>query len=792
MVGFGAGGEAVGSRPRVERRALPHRRAARAGRHGLGLPGLRGGPRPLRGAQGAAAGVPARPRLRRALRARGQGHREARAPEHRPDLHLRHRPRPRASRGWRCGSSAGGVAVAAAQARAAGSRSRARSRSCAGWPTPSTTRTRKGIVHRDVKPQNVLLDEDGRVYLADFGIAKMLESSGGLTATGMITGTPQYMAPEQATGTKVGPPGRRLRARHRGLRDVHRPRAVRRRHARRDPDEARAGAAAAPAAGHGARAAPARDPQVHGQEAGGPLAERGRLRGRARGRPRGAHGAADRRRADRPSRRCRRPPSPAAARRPLRVRRPAVADSLAVSPRRLAGRPRVAAGSAPAALVGLGGRRRRWSWPGRSAWPLLAAARRAAAGAVAFARPVGRRGDAASRATPRSCGRAGRRRPRCPQPACPRPRRRPGATPPRSRPRRPLDPDAPATPTPGLPPAPTPTPARPAEPAAPAVDPEVQRLAAALADKDPAARRRAAQDLASLGPEAAPALPALTAALGDRTPDVRLRAAEALGRVGPPAGSAVPALAQALRDADPMVRAEAAKTLGLLAEAAAPAAVPLGEALASPDVAVRREAAKALARVGRGAEPALRALVAALEDKDKTVRAQAARALGRIGPPASGAVPALTAMSRDSDVIVSREARTALESIGRALTSSPATSAPAVCSLLREPGGADFVPTNREVAMTRGIRTTLALAVALGSTSLLAQDDAGQGAWRESGRLRRVAPRRLHRRGRPTGLPGARAQVQGRGRGEELRLGPPRLRAQGEGHAPRRRGAARP
>lgn len=62
----------------------------------------------------------------------------------------------------------------------------------------------QGLVHRDVKPQNVLLTPEGRAKVTDFGIARSLAVDG-LTQTGTVLGTSEYVAPEQARGEQVGP-----------------------------------------------------------------------------------------------------------------------------------------------------------------------------------------------------------------------------------------------------------------------------------------------------------------------------------------------------------------------------------------------------------------------------------------------------------------------------------------------------------------------------------------------------------------------------------------------------------
>jgi eukaryotic-like serine/threonine-protein kinase len=548
----------------------------------------------------------------------------------------------------------------------------------------------KGVVHRDVKPQNILLDEHERVYLADFGIARMLDGSNKLTATGMISGTPQYMAPEQATGTAVD-----------GRADIYAlgivtyelltgrvpfsadtPVAVLMKHVQdpiplpspaevkeplvravlkalaKKPEDRWPTAAAFVSA---LEAALHEDPAVKALPTLAATIEVAA--------------------ATEPATTAVSPKTRPAVTRPAGpVTEP---SSAATGPTRPAPTPEPPTVAAPrshttalAAAIGFGG-----------------VAALVLAGVVAFwllRRPSaeGQSEDPSLRPAETTVARGPETRSAL-APASPHPAdaSSAGASPATS-------PPTAAAPVSLVPPPPTvirpatvtptavtvtsvptqttqPAPARAAPPPstappapAPATigpSPEVEALIQGLGDRRVETRWKSAETLGNLGADAAPAIGTLVAGLRDTHEVVRWRTAEALGKIGTVA--VVGPLSSALKDRDSLVRTEAAKALGTIGPPAREAVPALGAALSDTDVYCRRQAAKALVAMAKESAPAVPALVQGLKDKDKFVRLQSAKALGGVGPAAREAVPALTAATRDEEPLVARAATEALKRI---------------------------------------------------------------------------------------------------------------------------------
>ena len=194
----GRAGDRAAAGP-ADRRPLPARAVAAPRRHGVGVGGRRRDAHPA----GRREGPPPAPRGRRAVRAPlpagGGGGGPAHPPLDRVDLrHLLRRRR----RGHRHGAGPRHRRCApSSTGRAASSRSTP-SRWSAQIADALRVAHEAGIVHRDVKPGNILLSADGRVLVTDFGIAKAATASTS-PAAGMTLGTAKYLAPEQVEGRPV-------------------------------------------------------------------------------------------------------------------------------------------------------------------------------------------------------------------------------------------------------------------------------------------------------------------------------------------------------------------------------------------------------------------------------------------------------------------------------------------------------------------------------------------------------------------------------------------------------------
>ena len=164
-----------------------------------------------------------------------------------------------------------------------------------------------GIVHRDIKPHNVLVGPEGRLKVTDFGIARSGASQ--MTEVGSIIGTAQYLSPEQARGAPVDQTSDLYSVGRGALRDADRAGAVHGRHAARDRDEAPLGGAQAAV---GAAARSAARPRLRRPARAGEGSLRALPERRGDGRRPGARGRGT---AGRPGDRDRRD------RRPLRLRR---------------------------------------------------------------------------------------------------------------------------------------------------------------------------------------------------------------------------------------------------------------------------------------------------------------------------------------------------------------------------------------------------------------------------------------------------------------------------------------